>query len=174
MPGQLIFLLHWHGRRLPHCVVGAVRRRPCPGAGRARAPATPDPPATGAGIGCGVEDSLARVELRGLNLTFQSVYYSTLNGQALRGVTSYYLNCSLVLEAAVGCEVECGPHGSRSTGARLIRLPLQRNCAPGARHMDGAVYILRGASLRHRLDNARYVTMQVAALIPSPKPKLYV
>lgn len=51
------------------------------------------------------------MELQGLDLTFQSIYYNTLNGQPLKGVTDYQLNGTLVLEAAVGCADDCGPNG---------------------------------------------------------------
>lgn len=57
------------------------------------------------------DGGIARVELRNLNLTFRSIYYSTLMGKPLKGVMDYVLNGTIVMEAAVGCGTDCGAHG---------------------------------------------------------------
>jgi hypothetical protein len=61
-------------------------------------------------------EGLARVEFRGLFLTFTSTYFGSFNGAPLKGVMDYQLQGSLVLEAAVGCQAECGPHGRCTAG----------------------------------------------------------
>ncbi|GAB4823317.1 hypothetical protein N2152v2_010363 [Parachlorella kessleri] len=56
-------------------------------------------------------EGLARVELRGLFLTFPSVYVGSFMGQPITGEVDYELQGSIVMEAALGCTEDCGRHG---------------------------------------------------------------
>ena len=61
-------------------------------------------------------EGLARVELRGLFLTFPSVYVGSFMGQPITGEVDYELQGSIVMETALGCSQDCGPHGKCAAG----------------------------------------------------------